>query len=193
MKNQTNVIGIGLGLLAFILLTAGCSERNRTPDEQTTMNEKAGTLRTDQQQQLLEERQADSTQSPVFRATLDGSDNAPERDTRASGRFTLTLHGDSIHVQGQFSNLSSAYTGSAIHRVLEAEKVQQLSPTLKEDKTAGTWQNSYKLAKEHISALKGDSLYISVYSEGDDEASEISGQIQAVDSMATTVRTQPQQ
>jgi hypothetical protein len=187
MKNQPFRTGIAI---AFVIATlgalvlSGCGKSNRSSDERTNMDERAGTLHTEQQQQILEERKADPNQvSPIFRATLAGSDKAPDHDTKASGRLTLTLQGDSIHIEGQFSGLSSAYTNSDIHRVLEAEKVQSLNPALKENKTAGSWEGSYKLNKDQISALKGDSLFISVYSQGD-EASEISGQINAVDSLS---------
>ena len=119
-----------------------------------------------------------------FEANLTESEETSEQPTGAKGTATFSLHSDSIHIKGKFSGLNSAYKKSAIHKVLESEKVTSLTPTIGNTKKSGTWEGSYHLTEDEISALKSDSLYISVYSEAY-ESSAIKGQIRAVDSTNT--------
>lgn len=157
-------------LFFSICLITGCQNNEYSKAERENLKKAQ-----DQQRELLEEREDTMYQkSPLFEAALQGSNEAKE-DTEGSGSVTLILEGDSIHIEGQFSGLSSEYTGSYIHQALESERVQQLDPTLTSNKTSGSWKSSYKLDEGAISMLKKDSLYISVYSEKFDDG-ELRGQ-----------------
>lgn len=151
-------------------LLAGCSNNTDKDDPEKLRMEQ------EQQQELIEERKDTTKQkSPVFETTLKGTSESID-DTEATGSATLTLEGDSIHVKGKFSGLTSDYTGSYIHRALQSERVQQLDPTTGSDQTSGSWESSYKLDKGDISMLQKDSLYISVYSIKY-ESGELRGQL----------------
>lgn len=122
--------------------------------------------------------------SETFEATLNGSNEVPEVNTDASGTVTVTLEGDSIHVEGQFSGLSSEYIASHIHKGGENENgapILPLEPTLGSDKLSGSWDASYQLNESQVSALKADSLYINVHST-EHKPGEIRGQLTSSDS-----------
>src|SRR5699024_10167334 len=132
-------------------------------DPETSMSERAGTVQTDQQREILRERADTATTAPAYKAVLTDSRKGPEDNSTSKGTVMLSLQGDSIHIKGEFSGLSSAYTGSAIHKVLESDEVQKLQPVLSGDSTSGRWEASYRLDENQVKALKSDSLYISVY------------------------------
>ena len=188
MNNRPTSKAITLSIVTLTITAAlclsGCSNQDQSPNEQTTMKEKAGTLRTDQQQDVLDERQTKSDTFLAYKATLTKSEETSERNTNANGSATISLRGDSIHIKGTFSGLNAAYRKSTIHKVLESEKVIELNPTLQNNQQSGTWESSYHFNEDQIAALKADSLYISVYSEAY-ESSEIKGQVITVDSTNT--------
>ena len=190
MDDQSTVKALTLSIVTITITAAlslsGCSNQNKSPSEQTTMKEKAGTLRTDQRQEVLDQRQTKSDTFLAYKATLTKSEETSERTTNANGSATISLRGDSIHIKGTFSGLSAAYSKSTIHKVLESDKVITLNPTLQNNQQSGTWENTYHFDENQIAALKADSLYISVYSEAY-ESSEIKGQVITVDS--TTAAT----
>ncbi|HLR26695.1 MAG TPA: CHRD domain-containing protein [Fodinibius sp.] len=179
MESQ-QVIVLTIILTIGAMLVTGCGNQQGS-DPGTSMIERADTADTEKRRELLRERADTSMQAPAYKAVLTDSRHGADRDTTAKGSIMLSLHDDSIHIKGQFSGLSSTYTGSAIHKVLESNKVQMLDPTLNNDKTSGSWEASYRLAGDQVNALKSDSLYISVYTE-EYESGEINGQITAVDS-----------
>lgn len=168
--------GLILGMVCFGLL-AGCGDTDSNNEETSDME-----VTPEAQQQDQNTRQSEDAMEEVqtFEASLNGSNQVPEDvDTDASGNATVTLHGDSIRVKGEFSNLSSEYMASHIHIGAEDENgdpVQPLDPELGNDKTAGTWEATYQLDESHISALRSDSLYINVHSS-EFTGGEIRGQL----------------
>lgn len=192
MKNQSIVVPIFSSVIIFmagVFFVSGCNSQNGSSNEETSMSEKAGTLRTDQQKEILRERTDTArTRRPAFHATLASFNEGPQQDIGATGTIIINLQNDSIYVKGEFSDLSSPYSGSAIHKVLEGEEVQTLNPTLNNNRTSGSWEGSYKLDEDQVTALKSDSLYISVYTDKY-ESGEIRGQITAVDSTDTAANS----
>lgn len=102
-------------ILIFIIgLLTGCQDnRTNRADRESLKSKKK------EQQQLIEERKDTTYQgSPLFEATLQGSNEAK---AKGSGSVTLILEGDCIHIEGQFSGLGSQYIGSYIHQALVRE------------------------------------------------------------------------
>lgn len=166
------VIGIGL--------VSACGEGENNESAETEDMEV--TPQTQQQDKNTRNSDAAMEEEQTFEVSLDGSNQVPEGvDTDASGNVTVTVRGDSIHVKGEFSDLSSEYMASHIHIGSEDENgdpIQPLDPELGEDKTSGTWDDTYQLDEEHLSALQSDSLYINVHSS-EFTGGEIRGQITA--------------
>lgn len=180
MKNLYSKTDLTLGLVVVIVcfgLLAGCGDTDSSNEETSDME-----VTPEAQQQDKNTRESDEAMEEVqtFEASLDGSNQVPEDvNTEASGNATVTLHGDSIHVEGEFSNLSSEYMASHIHIGAEGESgdpIQPLDPELGDDKTSGTWDATYQLNESHISALRSDSLYINVHSS-EFTGGEIRGQL----------------
>lgn len=184
MKKQ-RVTAVGLGAVIFILsmgLIASCGDNNNQANETETKDEVSP--QTEQQAENI--RRDDETMSDIFEVSLEGSNQVSPVTTEANGNATITLRGDSIHVKGNFSRLSSEYVASHIHLGAEDENgdpIQPLSPELGSDQTSGIWDASYQLSQDQISALKADSLYINVHSE-EYSGGEIRGQlIQSTENM----------
>lgn len=175
MKHPGYFIWIVTLLLVSGLLT-NCYKGSEQPerDEMGTLEEEAEDIR--------QERDTTNDAS-VYKANLETSTEDPAEEPESNGTVYVTIDGDSIHIQGDFVGLSSPYESSYIHMVLESDRVQELEPTLNEDKTAGSWEASYQLDKDQISALEEDSLYISVYTREDEsgEGGAISGQLRSYD------------
>lgn len=177
MEKQ-RVTAIGLGGVLFILsmgLIVSCGDSDNQADE-TESNEGVSPQT---EQQAEDTRRSDEAVSGTFEVSLEGSNQVPPVTTEASGNATVTVRGDSIHIKGDFSGLSSEYLASHIHLGAEDENgdpIQPLSPELGSDRTSGTWDESYQLNQDQISALRADSLYINVHSE-EYSGGEIRGQL----------------
>lgn len=169
-------LGLMMAMVCFGLL-AGCGDTDSNNEETSDME-----VTPEAQQQDKNTRKSDEAMEEVqtFEASLDGSNQVPEDvDTEASGNATVTLNGNSIRVEGEFSDLSSEYMASHIHIGAEDENgdpVQPLNPELGDTKTSGTWDATYQLDESQISALKSDSLYINVHSS-EFTGGEIRGQL----------------
>lgn len=141
-------------------------------------NKQKGDTGMSEQEQTMTNQQ-NMSQKQVFEATLQGSNEVPPVETDATGSVTVTLSGDSIHVQGQFSDLSSEYVASHIHKAPKGKNggvVQPLGPELGSDKRSGTFDATYAISQDLIDALKSDSLYINVHS-ANHKSGEIRGQL----------------
>ena len=175
MKNKPEIYKYILPLIIFIVgfgLVAGCSN-----DDSDTNKLEKGTTETGQ----TISGQQDMNQSKTYKATLKGADEVPAVETDATGSVTVTVNGDSMHVTGQFTGLSSEYMASHIHKAVKGKNgspVQPLDPEIGNDNMSGTWDASYKLDKTMLNALDGDSLYINVHS-ADHKSGEIRGQLTA--------------
>ena len=129
------------------------------------------------EQQRAQDQESTATQT--FEATLSGSHEVPPVTTDATGSITVTLEGDSIHVQGKFSGLGSEYVGSHIHKGGMKENggvIQPLDPTVGGDKLSGTFDESHHFTESQISALRAGSLYVNIHS-AEVKSGEIRGQI----------------
>lgn len=178
MKNKYKKHALPLVVIISIVclgLITGCGD---TDTEETSDME----ITPEAQQQDRNTRGSDNAMEEVqtFEASLNGSNQVPEDvNTDASGNATVTFQGDSIRIEGEFSNLSSEYMASHIHIGAEGENgdpIQPLDPDVGDDKTSGTWDATYQLDESHISALKSDSLYINVHSS-EFTGGEIRGQL----------------
>ncbi|MDR8391219.1 CHRD domain-containing protein [Aliifodinibius sp. S!AR15-10] len=166
------VVVIALGF-SFLIGCGGSQEKaDSAASEDTMMTEES-------MQQPMQEEPMDMAEGQTFQAELSGSNEVPSVETSASGTFTATLVGDSIHVQGKFSGLSSDYVASHIHKAVEGENggpIITLEPTVGADKLSGSWDASYLLDSAQITALKSDSLYINVHS-AEHKSGELRGQL----------------
>lgn len=182
MKSKHPITTLVLGAIIFITcigLIAGCSDRDNNNNSDTSdMDVTAETQRQEQTRQSDEAINEGEVQT--FEASLDGVSQVPEEvTTEASGNVTVTLRGDSIHIEGEFSDLTSEYVASHIHIGAKGENgdpIQPLDPELGDNKMSGTWDASYQLNESHISALQADSLYINVHSS-EYNGGEIRGQL----------------
>lgn len=152
--------------------------------ETTDKNDPQNLQREEEREQQIKRERSDTTwrANPVYETSLEAT-NESKGDTEASGKVTLALQDDSVHIKGEFWGLTSGYTNSYIHKVLQDERVQRLQPELGSDKRSGTWESTYELDKDAVEMLKGDSLYISVYTTEYDNSGEISGQFTARDTL----------
>lgn len=184
MKNiQRSVSAFAMGMLIFtvsVSLITGCGDRDGDPGTgETTGGEMSDTLQTQPERPYSEDFNTEKGQEQTFEVSLEGTNEVPAVTTDASGNATITLEGDSIHVEGEFSDLGSAYTASHIHKGAKDENgdpIITLEPDLEEDKTSGSWDGTYQLTEEHLSALISDSLYINVHTT-ENKSGEIRGQV----------------
>lgn len=167
--------------LFFIFISSGLLS---CESETTDKNDPQNLQREEEREQQIKRERSDTTwrANPVYEASLEAT-NESKGDTEASGTVTMALQDDSVHIKGEFSGLTSDYTNSYIHEVLQDERVQRLQPELGSDKRSGTWESTYELDKHTLDMLMGDSLYISVYTTKYDNSGEISGQFTARDSL----------
>lgn len=182
-KNRAiSVLAITLMLLVGMGLLASCGDSDTQNNERDTGDlgeEPQATVRdntedTTQQQNQIEE---------LFDTSLEGTNQVPEVKTKATGNVTVTLQGDSIHIQGGFSGLRGEYVASHIHMGGEDENgdpVVPLDPELADDELSGSWDESHELDEKLVAALKADSLYINVHSE-EHQKGEIRGQLSPSD------------
>lgn len=179
MKYHQSINAFAMGVLIFTVsigLITGCGDRER---ESETENTELSETQSQRDRAYNEDHDANKGQEYSFEVSLDGSNEVPEVSTDASGSATITLKGDSIHVEGEFSDLGSEYAASHIHQGAENENgdpIITLEPELGSDNTSGSWDASYRLEDEHRSALMTDSLYINVHTT-ENKAGEIRGQI----------------
>lgn len=90
--------------------------------------------------------------------------------TPATGKVDVSLKGDSLSIEGSFSNLSNNYFGSGIFYGEKGEHGNQiidLNPTIAENNTHGRFEkskNTFKLTEGQLEALSNGNLYISIMS-----------------------------
>lgn len=176
-----------ISLFCGLLLITGCEEdiENKDPDNINVDPE--------QRREIMRERHNIADRgNPIFEAELEETEPARD-DTDATGYMTLVVQGDSVHIKGEFSDLSSPYTESYIHEVLQSDRVQRLEPSLNENKTAGTWEDTYVFDDEALEKLRGDSLYVSIYTSKYEDEGEIRAQITNWDSVAVASPEEKQQ
>src|SRR5699024_2312402 len=165
------ILTVMLTLLTGAALITACGDGSRETNEPTTdggMGTAPGTQRPDNPNAdtAEDENFEDTTKEETFEATLEGGNEVPEVSTDAEGSVTVTLKGDTIHVEGEFSGLTSDYAASHIHKGAEGENgspIITLEPDVNSDNMSGSWDASYAFSEEQINALKADSLYVNVH------------------------------
>lgn len=115
--------------------------------------------------------------------TLAGYKHNPPVSTSGSGIATVTLHGDTLTVKGEFENLVASYSGGYIMVNLRGEggnQLYRLKADLKEDdRTSGTFtakENKFVLSSAEKELLKSGELYLNISSR-DNKKGELRGDI----------------
>lgn len=181
MRNQRTISAVAA---VVIIVTTGlgllisCGEKDTQTDNIDSDDiggEPQAVVRESEEDTNRQQDQREET----FKASLEGDNQVPEVETKATGNVTVTLQGDSIYVQGGFSGLRGEYVASHIHMGSEHENgdpVVPLDPELGEDKLSGSWDETHQVDEEFISALNSDSLYVNVHSEEHPQG-EVRGQL----------------
>jgi len=99
---------------------------------------------------------------------LSGAKEASATHTNASGIVHVVQVGDSLMINGEFSNLEGYYTGAHIHMAAprkEGNALIMLHPVLSEDKKSGKFKfkdNSFRLRDSLKPYLQKGMLYINI-------------------------------
>ncbi|MEX0660208.1 MAG: CHRD domain-containing protein [Balneolaceae bacterium] len=121
----------------------------------------------------------------TVQVVLSGMDQVPKVRTPASGMLDVTVKGDSLIVEGSFSDLRGNFTGMAIYHGREGQQGNQLiklTVDINEDHKGGTVdpkENSIELREGIKSALSQGMLYLSITSDRFRQG-EIRGQIPSI-------------
>ena len=119
-----------------------------------------------------------------FQVTLSGDNEVPPVTTDATGSATVTLMGDTMTVNGDFSGLSSpvieiAGSSGHIHMGAAGENGDVIFPlnvSADSDKTSGIFSLSTTLSPDQVSAFEAGDLYINFHTQMN-QGGEIRGQI----------------
>ena len=157
-KRTTNIFRSVILMYLFLGVLGACSDSDRNSDQDINLERQESA----NQERLMEGQDRNGTkQQQVFETTLSGDNEVPGVTTSASGNATVILQSDSIHIEGEFSGLSSEYTASHIHKGVKGENgkpVITLKPAVSNNGITGTWDEAYKITQAQIKALKADSI-----------------------------------
>ena len=103
----------------------------------------------------------------VYRARLSPTPTTPqsEADITGEGEVILTLNGNALSVEGNFSGMSSATTMGHIHNGPPAQPgpvVHRLEVTAA---LSGNISAELELTDEQVTALRNNELYVQIHSE----------------------------
>ena len=103
----------------------------------------------------------------VYRARLSPMPTTPQTvtDITGEGEVILTLNGNALSVEGNFSGMSSATTMGHIHNGPPAQPgpvVHRLEVTAA---SSGNISAELELTDEQVSALRNNELYVQIHSE----------------------------
>ena len=103
----------------------------------------------------------------VYRARLSPMPTTPQTvtDITGEGEVILTLNGNALSVEGNFSSMSSATTMGHIHNGPPAQPgpvVHRLEVTAA---SSGNISAELELTDEQVSALRNNELYVQIHSE----------------------------
>lgn len=165
-------------LLVISLVFSGCES------ETTDKNDPDNLQREEEQEQEIQQQRSDTSRkaNPIYVAGLEGTNEA-KGETNANGELILTVQHDSAFIEGAFSGLTSDFTSAYLHEVLQSERIRPLEFSLSDDKRSGSIDTAFELDQEEKNLIKGDSLYISIYTTKYDNAGEINGQFAARDTI----------
>jgi len=117
---------------------------------------------------------------------------SPEEGSRAQAQATLILTGNTLHVHGAFTGLSSQLRdieetpdnpGIHLHPGARGEEnsyIYGLEASLNEDKRSGTFTGTFELTQEEMVLLLDDRLYLDIHTVEFDPG-EVRGQIDPAD------------
>ena len=114
--------------------------------------------------------------------TLAGYKMKPRVATSASGVVDITLRGDTLSVQGEFSDLMGQYSGAYIMVDIRGQggnKLYSLKATLNDDRNGGAFaanDNRFTLSPSEKALLRKGELFITV-NTFDHQRGEIRGNI----------------
>lgn len=113
---------------------------------------------------------------------LGGFNHKPAVATTGSGLATVTLKDDTLRISGDFSNLTSPFTGAYVMVGKKGESgnmLHRLKVKLNESRTGGTLSaksNTFVLSDAQKPLIKAGELYINIASQ-DHSRGELRGQI----------------
>jgi len=116
---------------------------------------------------------------------LAGYNQVPEVRTPAIGFVEVTIEGDSLFVEGKFSDLRGSYWSAYIHYGEPGKignRLFRLTAELNEDRNGGVFKkedNRFELRESHMEAIRKGFMYINVASNRN-QRGEIRGQIPAL-------------
>jgi hypothetical protein len=110
---------------------------------------------------------AASAQSETYRARLSPMPTTPQtkNEITGEGEVILTLNGNTLTVQGQYSGMSSVATGAHLHNGPPAQPGPVVHTLTVNSATAGEISATLELTAEQLAALRANSLYIQVHSQ----------------------------
>ena len=112
----------------------------------------------------------------IFRARLSPMPTTPQTVTTilGEGEVILTLNGNSLIVDGNFSGMSSAATGAHIHNGPPAQPGPVIYTLEVSQSTEGSVNGTLSLSDEQVEALNNNEFYIQIHSESN-PAGELRG------------------
>jgi len=113
---------------------------------------------------------------------LGGYNHVPMVRTPAMGEVLITIEGDSLFVEGEFSDLRGVYWSAFIHYGeigKTGHRMLRLKPRVHENRTSGVFtreDNGFLLTEAHKAALRRGHMYVNIASNRFQHG-EIRGQI----------------
>ena len=103
----------------------------------------------------------------VFRARLSPMPTTPQTVTTilGEGEVILTLSGNSLSVEGNFTGMSSVATGAHIHNGPPAQPGPVIHTLEVTQATNGNGGRELSLSDEQVEALRNNEFYIQIHSE----------------------------
>ena len=103
----------------------------------------------------------------VFRARLSPMPTTPQTVTTilGEGEVILTLSGNSLSVEGNFTGMSSVATGAHIHNGPPAQPGPVIHTLEVSQATNGNVRGELSLSNEQVEALRNNEFYIQIHSE----------------------------
>ena len=112
----------------------------------------------------------------IYRARLSPMPTTPQTVTTilGEGEVILTLNGNSLIVDGNFSGMSSAATGAHMHNGPPAQPGPVIHTLEVSQSTDGSVNGTLSLSDEQVEALSNNEFYIQIHSESN-PAGELRG------------------
>lgn len=102
----------------------------------------------------------------VYRARLSPMPTTPQtvNDITGEGEVILTLNGNTLTVEGQFSGMSSAATAAHLHNGPPAQPGPVVHALEIDQESGGSIRASLELSDAQLEALENNELYVQVHS-----------------------------